>query len=203
MSSHLSSRTVLTESVVNVLEKIPPFQFLPASEIRALARMMTLEYFPKDTVILAAGRQVSEALYIVQKGAVKLGIRTNVGKELVLDMRSEGEVFGLRSLMGRDVARLDVIALEDTLCYTIAGDVAQDLIERYREVSEYFIRTSITRYMDRSLTELRTQVNLMGNAEQLLYSLSVGDVVRCSAALCDEATTICEASRMKNRERCS
>lgn len=162
---------------------------------------MTLEYFPKDTVILAAGRQVSEALYIVQKGAVKLGIRTNVGKELVLDMRSEGEVFGLLSLMGRDVARLDVVALEDTLCYTIPAEEVQELIERHREVSEYFVRTSITRYMDRSLTELRTQANLMGNAEQLLYSLSVGDVVRCSAAVCDAATKICEAAKRISNEK--
>jgi CBS domain-containing protein len=186
--------------VVSFLEKIPPFQFLPVSEIRTLARTMTLEYFPKDTVILAAGRQISEALYIVQKGAVKLGIRTSVGKELVLDMRSEGEVFGLLSLMGRDVARLDVVALEDTLCYTIPAEEVQELIERHREVSEYFVRTSITRYMDRSLAELRTQVNLMGNAEQLLYSLSVGDVVRCPALLCTETTTICEAAKCISNE---
>jgi CBS domain-containing protein len=177
------------------LEKIPPFQFLPAPEIRSLARAMTLEYFPKDTVILRAGRQVSESLYIVQKGAVKLGIRTNVGKELVLDMRSEGEVFGLLSLMGGDVARLDVVALEDTLCYTIPSENVQDLIERHREVSDYFVRTSITRYMDRSLTELRTQVNLMGSAEQLLYSLSVGDVARHGAEVCAETATICEAAK--------
>ena len=195
MASHLSSSIVLTESVVSFLEKIPPFQFLPAPEIRALVRSMTLEYFPKDAVIIAAGRQVSESLYIVQKGAVKLGIRTNVGKEVVLDMRSEGEVFGLLSLMGRDVARLDVIALEDTLCYTIPADEVQELIERHSEVWEYFVCTSITRYMDRSLTELRTQVNLMGNAEQLLYSLSVGDVVRSSAPVCAETTTICEAAK--------
>ena len=201
MSSHSSSSTVLTESVVSFLEKIPPFQFLPVSEIRSLTRTITLEYFPQDTVILAAGRQVSEALYIVQKGAVKLGIRTNVGKELVLDMRSEGEVFGLLSLMGRDVARLDVVALEDTLCYTIPAEEVQELIERHREVSEYLVRISITRYMDRSLTELRTQANLMGNAEQLLYSLSAGDVVRCPAAVCDETTTICEAAKRISNEK--
>jgi CBS domain-containing protein len=189
-----SSSTTVTESVVTFLEKIPPFQFLPAPEIRTLARTMTLEYFPKDTVILAAGRQVSEALYIVQKGAVKLGIRTNVGKELVLDMRSEGEVFGLLSLMGRDVARLDVVALEDTLCYTIPAEDVQELMERHREVSEYFMRASITRYMDRSLAELRTQVNLMGNSEQLLYSLAAGDVARHGAAVCAETATICEAA---------
>jgi CBS domain-containing protein len=157
---------------------------------------MTLEYFPKDEVILAAGRQVSEALYIVQKGAVKLGIRTNVGKELVLDMRSEGEVFGLMSLMGRDVARLDVVALEDTLCYSIPAEDVQELMERHREVSEYFMRASITRYMDRSLAELRTQVNLMGNAEQLLYSLAAGDVARHRAVVCSESATICDAAKV-------
>jgi len=124
-----------------------------------------------------------------------------VGKELVLDMRSEGEVFGLLSLIGRDVARLDVVATEDTLCYTIPGEEVQELIERHREVSEYFVRTSITRYMDRSLTELRTQVNLMGNAEQLLYSLSVADVVRCSAQVCDETTTIGEAAKRISNEK--
>ena len=192
---------MVTESVVNFLEKIPPFQFLPVSELRRLARTMTLEYFPKDIIILTAGRQASESLYIVQKGAVKLGIRTNVGKELVLDMRSEGEVFGLLSLMGRDVARLDVVALEDTLCYTIPGEEVQELIDRHREVSEYFVRTSITRYMDRSLTELRTQVNLMGNAEQLLYSLSAGDVVHCPPQVCDQQTSICEAANRIANEK--
>jgi CBS domain-containing protein len=185
--------------VVGFLEKIPPFQFLPPAELRNLARSMTLEYFPKNTVILTAGRQVSEALYIVQKGAVKLGIRTNVGKELVLDMRSEGEVFGLLSMMGRDVARLDVVALEDTLCYSIPAEDIEELIEKHREVSEYFVRTSITRYMDRSLEELRTQVNLMGNAEQLLYSLGVGDVARHQAILCPKSATICEAAKAASK----
>ena len=189
-----SSSTSVTESVVSFLEKIPPFQFLPLPEIRSLARSMTLEYFPKDEVIIAAGHRASESLYIVQKGAVKLGIRTNVGKELVLDMRSEGEVFGLLSLMGRDVARLDVVALEDTLCYSIPAKYVEDLVSRHKEVADYLFRTSVTRYMDRSLTELRTQVNLMGSAEQLLYSLAVGDVVRHDAAVCAKSTRIREAA---------
>jgi CBS domain-containing protein len=181
--------------VVAFLEKIPPFQFLPATEIRSLARTMSLEYFPKDTVILTAGREVSGTLYIVQKGAVKLGIRTQVGKELVLDMRSEGEVFGVLSMMGRDVARLDVVAMEDTLCYTIPADEVQELIEKHHEVSDYFVRTSITRYMDRSLNELRMQVNLLGSTEQLLYSLAVGDVARHAAVSCIETSTIREAAK--------
>ena len=41
---------------------------------------------------------------------MKLTLRSQVGKQLVLDKRSEGEIFGLLSLMGRDLTRLDVTA---------------------------------------------------------------------------------------------
>ena len=193
------SVSVVTEAVVTFLEKIPPFQFMPAAELRSLAKVTSLEYFPKDSVILAAGDRASDSLYIVQKGAVKLGIRTQVGKELVLDMRGEGEIFGLLSLMSRDVARLNVIAVEDTFCYSISREDMQDVIARHHEVSDYLLRTSLTRYMDRSLSELRTQVNLLGNSEQLLYSLSVNDVARHVAATCGAATTIRNASQIASR----
>ena len=196
MAASGSSNSIVTDSVVGFLEKIPPFQFLPSAELRKIARSMSLEYFPRDTVILSAGHRASDLLYIVQKGGVKLALRTKVGKELVLDMRSEGEIFGLLSLLGRDVARLDVTALEDTICYTIPAEEMQDLIARHRDVADYFYRTSVTRYMEKSLNELRAQTNLMGNAEQLLYSLSVGDVVRHPAVVCDAATTIREAAKL-------
>jgi CBS domain-containing protein len=202
-SSPSSSGSIVTENVVAFLEKIPPFQFLPAAEIRKLARNMSLEYFPKDTVILSAGHRTSDALYVVQKGAVKLALRTQVGKELILDMRSEGEIFGVLSLVSRDVARLDVTAHEDTLCYTIPAEDIEDLMSRHHEVADYFLRTSVTRYMERSLNELRAQTNLMGNAEQLLYSLSVRDVVREPAITCHEHTTIREAAQVAAREHAS
>ena len=198
-----SSSHIVTDSVVSFLEKIPPFQFLSTSELRKLSRSMSLEYFPKDSVILSAGRQVMDALYIVQKGAVKLALRTQVGKELVLDTRAEGEFFGLLSLLGRDIARLDVTAIEDTLCYSIPAAEMQELIAENRDVADYLYRTSITRYMDRSLQELRTQTNLMGNSERLLYSLSVGDVVREPAVVCDESTTIREAAKLAMKSRAS
>lgn len=196
----LSASSSVTESVVTFLEKIPPFQFLPVAELRSLAKRTSLEYFPKDSVILAAGRRASDSLYIVQKGAVKLAIRTQVGKELVLDIRGEGEVFGLLSIVSRDVARLDVVAVEDTFCYSIAGEDIQEIIGRYREVSDYLLRTSLTRYMDRSLNELRTQVNLLGNAERLLYSLSVADVVKRVAVVCSPSTSIRGAAQLASRE---
>jgi CBS domain-containing protein len=195
-SSHSSSQSVITETVVAFLKNVPPFQFLSSAELARLAGHVALEFFPKDTVILSAGYSATDTLYVVQKGGVKLTLRSQVGKQLVLDMRSEGEIFGLLSLMGRDLTRLDVTAIEDTLCYSIPGKEVQKLIASHAEVSNYLLRTSVTRYMDRSLQELRTQTGLMGDTERLLYSLSVKDVLAAPALLCKEATTIREAAQM-------
>ncbi|MGB7847085.1 MAG: CBS domain-containing protein [Candidatus Acidiferrum sp.] len=157
---------------------------------------MTLEYFPKGAAIISAGQRASEALYVVYKGAVELTLPTAAGKELVFDLRSEGEIFGLLSFMGKDTARLDVTAIEDALCYGIPGTVIEELSSRYPEFSEYLVRVSITRYMDRSLKELRDQTQLMGSTERLLYSLAVKDVASAPAVVCTGETSIREAARL-------
>lgn len=194
--SHSSSGSVITETVVSFLKNVPPFQFLSTPELARLASHMTLEFFPKDTVILSAGHPASESLYIVHKGGVKLALRSQVGKQLVLDMRSEGEIFGLLSVMSKDLARLDVTAIEDTLCYRVPAEQVQRLISSNADVSSYLLRTSVTRYMDRSLQELRTQTGLMGDTERLLYSLSASDIPSSPPLLCQQDTTIREAAQM-------
>lgn len=204
LASHSSSASVVTDSVVAVLQNIPPFQFLSRVELARLAASMTLEYFPKDTVILSAGHPASESLYVVQKGGVKLALRSQVGKQLVLDERSEGEIFGLLSVLGKDLARLDVTAIEDTLCYRIPAEEMQRLISSNADVANYLLHTSVTRYMDRSLQELRTQTGLMGDTERLLYSLAVSDVPGSTPLLCRRNTTIREVAQQlaKSKATC-
>jgi signal-transduction protein with cAMP-binding, CBS, and nucleotidyltransferase domain len=108
--------------VMAFLHNIPPFQFLAPTELTRLASHMTLQFFPKDAVILSAGGPKSDVLYVVHKGGVKLALTSQVGKRMTLDMRSEGEMFGLLSVMGREPARLDVTAIEDTLCYSVPAE---------------------------------------------------------------------------------
>ncbi|HEY6370063.1 MAG TPA: hypothetical protein VIX37_05770 [Candidatus Sulfotelmatobacter sp.] len=63
---------------------------------------------------------------------------------MILDKRSEGEIFGLRST-SKDLARLDVTAIEDTLCDRVPAEQMQHLISSNSEVSNYLLRTSVTR----------------------------------------------------------
>ena len=184
--------------------RFPPFEFLTVAERRSLSRSMSLEYFPKGTVILSAGRRVVDALYIVQKGAVRLALRHPGRQGAGTGHARRRRVFRPVVAAGAAiVARLDVTALEDTLCYTIPADEMQELMSVNREVADYLYRTSMTRYMDRSLQELRAQTNLMGDTERLLYSLSVRDVVREPAIVCSETTTIREAAELAVKSRAS
>lgn len=191
-----SNDSAVTGTVVAFLKIVPPFQFLSNEELTKLTKHVSLEFFPKNTLILSAGRPTSDSLYVVYKGAVKLSLDSRTGKGLILDMRSEGEIFGLLSAVGKDVTRLDVTALEDTLCYTFPAMEIQRLISTHAEVANYLLRTSVTRYMDRTLEELRTQTSLLGESERQLYSLSAGEVLGAPVLVCTEDTTIQQAAKL-------
>jgi CBS domain-containing protein len=195
------AQSIITENVVAFLRTVPPFQFLCDADLRIAATAMSLEYFPRDAVILSAGERASESLYIVQKGGVKLTIDTDQGAEVVLDMRSEGELFGLLSVMGGDVTRLDVTAVEDTLCYTLAGEHVQRLMAAHPDFAGYMVRTSVSRYVDRSLAEIRERAHLLNDGERLLYSLSVADVAKQRVTACGEQTPIQRAAQLMAADR--
>ena len=185
-----NSPSVVLNAVTDFLKAIPPFQFLSASDLRVLAKSMSQEYFPKGTLILSAGAEPSDSLYIVKKGGVKLTLAASEGLEVILDMRSEGELFGLLSMLGGEVTRLDVTAIEDTICYTIPGDRVRDSLLTHADAAGYLVKTSVTRYVDRSLNEIRERTRLLTDGERLLYSLVVGDVAQRPAFLCNPETTV-------------
>ena len=185
----------VTDAVVVFLKRIPMFQALPREELHAITGAMSLEYFPKGQVILTAGSRASDYLYIIQKGGVKLTVSTEAGSEVILDMRAEGELFGLLSMVGGDVTRLDVKALEDTLCYTLPSDQVKNLLARHPEISAYLLRTSLTRYIDRSLSEIRERTHLLAEGERLLYSLTVEDVAQQRSVMCAPDISVQDAAR--------
>lgn len=184
------STSVVLDAVTDFLKAIPPFQFLSIPELRTLAKTMSQEYFPRDTVILSAGGEAADSLYVIKKGGVKLSIAGGEGTDVILDMRSEGELFGLLSMLGGDVTRLNVTAIEDTICYTVPGDQVRQHLLTHSEAAGYLVKTSVTRYIDRSLNEIRERTRLIGDGERLLYSLSVDDVAMRPAFLCNPETNI-------------
>ncbi len=192
---HSARPSLLTGVVVRFLKTVAPFHFLPEFELEAVARKVSLEYFPKDTVILAAGGKSSELLYVVHKGGVRLTAPTDAVEPAVLDLRGEGEIFGLLSLLGGDHARLDVTAIEDTLCYSIPAEEVRRLISAYSDFSAYLLRTSVTRYVDSSLSEVRARTRLLDQGELLLYSVPVSEAAMRAAVVCTAQASVQQAAQ--------
>ena len=88
-----------------------------------MARSVEIEHFAAGTVILEQSGEPARHLYVVRKGAVEL-----IAEGRLYDLLSEGEVFGQFSLLTEESPTSTVRAHEDTLCYLIGPDVADEVL---------------------------------------------------------------------------
>ncbi len=105
------------------LSRYPPFDALSTEELARVARSVEIEHFPAGTVILEQSGEPAGHLYVVRKGAVEL-----IAEGRLYDLLSEGEVFGQFSLLAHESPTSTVRAHEDTLCYLIGAEVADEVL---------------------------------------------------------------------------
>ena len=95
------------------LRNVSLFESLNAEELEALAQMTITRTFSKDNVIILAEEE-GDALFIIEKGRVKVSIVSEDGREVILSMLGGGAVFGELSLLDGKPRSANVIATEDT-----------------------------------------------------------------------------------------
>ena len=93
---------MLNDEVKSFFKKYPPFSFLDEPDLELLFEDVSLEYYPKGYMILTQNGPPTEYLRIVKKGAVKVYIQSDESEEILIDYRSEGELFGFISLISSD-----------------------------------------------------------------------------------------------------
>src|SRR5512142_352210 len=103
-----NGNNIILEDVTAFLKKVPPFQFLEEADLQAVARNLSLEFYPRDMVILRQDGPPSDALRIIKKGGVKVSMVPEGGDEVVIDYRGEGDTFGFLSMVGKDRVRSNI-----------------------------------------------------------------------------------------------
>ena len=63
---------MITEESITFLKNTPPFQFLNEAVLKDIADNLSLEFFPKNSMILTQGGPPSESLRVIKKGGVKV-----------------------------------------------------------------------------------------------------------------------------------
>jgi CBS domain-containing protein len=72
---------MIIEDVISFLKKSPPFQFLDEPALKSVAAGLSMEFYPKGTVILKQDGPPAGSVWIIKKGAVKVS-RISDGEEV-------------------------------------------------------------------------------------------------------------------------
>jgi CBS domain-containing protein len=194
---------MILDDVVAFLKKVPPFQFLEADDLLRVARNLSMEFYPKDTVILKQDAPPSDSLRIIKKGGVKVSMVSENGDEVVIDYRSEGDTFGFLSIVGKDRVRSNVTAVDDTICYLLGKEMLLKLLDSNLSFTEYFLKSHITKYIDRTYREMQDKSLFYGGSDRLLFTTQVGDMSIKGVVSTREDTSIREAARIMSENRVS
>lgn len=124
--------------IKDFLGRVAPFNTLDESELAELVLLMEIAYFPRGEVIIKAGGDPSNYLYIIHSGSVKVSIPANTDKEVLVDIRGEGDVFGAVSILSSNKALFSVTAREDLLTFLLPGNEFRNLVERFPEFQLHF-----------------------------------------------------------------
>lgn len=99
--------------VTSFLRRVPLFDSLGDDEINALAELAFSRNFDKGQLIILAD-EPGDTLFIIRKGQVKVSLIHEDGREFILSMLGEGEVFGELALLDDQPRSANVFSLEET-----------------------------------------------------------------------------------------
>lgn len=194
---------MIIEEVIGFLKNVPPFQFLDESVLKNVVSGISMEFYPKNTLILKQDGPPSKYLRIIKKGGVKVSMVSEDGEEMVIDYRGEGDNFGFLSLIGKDRVRANVTAIDDTICYLIDKDTVLRLLDSTPAFTEYFLKSHLTKYIDRTFKEMHNKSMFYGGSDRLLFTTQVGDIATKKVVTAIEELTIQEAAQIMAKNKIS
>ena len=103
-----------------------------------------IEAFPKKKTIFAQG-DLSDAVFYIQKGKVKLTVVSKAGKEATIGILNEGDFFGEGCLTGQPLRMSSAAAMTDCSVMRIEKKSMIEVLHREHAFSEMFVKYLLTR----------------------------------------------------------
>lgn len=167
----------------------PPFDELTPEQLGRVLGALEIAHFPPGAVILEEAGEPASHLYVVRKGVVEI-----LDDGLVIDELGEGEVFGMWSLLGHVAPSASVRAKEDTLCYLIPADIAEEVLAT--RAGAAFVIASLRRRTERVR-------HALDEAPQPGGLRPVGSLLRRPPVTCPPELPVADAADLMARERVS
>ena len=193
---------MIIADLMEFLRKIPPFQFLDDITLKDILNGVSMEFYPKGTTIQYQGGPVSEYLQVIKKGEVKVSIK-NENEDVFVDYRGEGDLIGYLLIFGGTKSRANVVAIDDTICYLIRRESIQKLLYANPAVREFFNKSFLTRYLDKTFKEIQNKNLVYGGGDKILFTMPVGELASKDVIKASENLSIQEAAEIMSNYRIS
>ncbi len=168
MAMHATVSTLL-------LRNVRLFSMLPEEQLTLLTKVVGRQSFSRGATIIAAG-DVTDSLYIVISGKLKVNIGDSTGREIILTTLGPGEYFGEMVPIEDSARSASVIALEP-------GELLV--------LSKHEFRKCLQDNFEMAMTMLRCAVQRLREADRKIGRLALMDVYgRVAASLLDMSETI-------------
>ncbi len=161
---------------------VPIFTSLSEEDLVLVTSLVKKEFYKKGQALINEG-QISNALFIIHYGKVKLSKTTIEGKEQILHLLMHGDFFGELSVFQQNqVSNFTAYALEDTeVCILNRNDLAL-LMKKHSDISVKIVQE---------------MTNRLSHTENLLQTLATNDAETRLAHL---LTYFCEKYGKKTPE---
>ncbi|MBK8325046.1 MAG: CBS domain-containing protein [Betaproteobacteria bacterium] len=110
---------LLLAATMDVLRRHAPFNAMQQDALERLAGALKLRYFAREATILSPESGPINALFIIQRGAVKAEETSGVSLNNLAGTFTEGECFPVGALIARRPTRLRYTAASDTFLYVL------------------------------------------------------------------------------------
>ncbi len=169
--------------ITRFLQEHPPFDALDDRELDRVAAAAEVEFHRAGATIFSQGAEPVEHLRVVRAGAVEI-----VFDGRVLDLLGEGQMFGHASMLSGLPTGFEARAGEDTVCYRIPAQIAQEPLSRPAGL----------RFVARSLLDIRYEGGAAIETEPGVDPplQPVGSLLRGEPVVCRPDATIREAAEL-------
>jgi len=180
------------QPVLAFLGQHAPFDQLSPALRGQLARQIEIEYRKRDTLVLSPGDRV-DRIFLVRSG----GLREEEASGRLLAHFGEGDTVGAEALIHGQPSETLLVALEDTLLYSLSSQHFLSLCEKEPALSQFFEGRAAGRLRRATCAPPRPD---SGGAN---LSRRVGSLISRPLVSVDAGVSIREAAAVMTRERVS
>ena len=154
------------------LTSIALFSGFSDADMKAISSLAVTRTFPKNTMVICEGDR-SDSLYLILSGKVKVFLADEEGKEVTLNIQTEGEYFGELAILDEAPRSASVMTTEDTKLAILSKSAFDKCMEEHPAMAIAVMRGLARRL--RELTENVRSLALMdvyGRVARLLLEMA-------------------------------